>query len=161
MDLTTRSQAAISKAVASAAERGNPTVEPAHLGVALLDDREGLARALLGALGVDAGVLASELQAIADRLPAASGSSVAAPQTSRALLSVLTAAEREARSLGDEFVSTEHLLLGLAAGDGDVADSLSRHSATTVALTQALTQVRGSRRVTTADPEGTFQALEK
>jgi ATP-dependent Clp protease ATP-binding subunit ClpB len=161
MDLTTRSQLALSNAVKAAAAVGNPSVEPAHLAVALVDDSEGLTRALLGAVGADAATVAAELQLLVDKLPAAAGASVGAPQTSRALLNVLSTAEREARALSDEFVSTEHLLLALAGLRDPVADVLSRHGASAAALTDALGRVRGSRRVTTPDPEGTFQALEK
>jgi ATP-dependent Clp protease ATP-binding subunit ClpB len=161
MDLTTRSQLAVSTAVKTAAERGNPAVEPAHVAVALLDDAEGLTRPLLSSVGVDPLAVRGELQAIVDRLPAAAGPSVGAPQTSRALLTTLSGAEREARERGDDFVSTEHLLLALAAQDGEVATVLTRRGATRAALADALVTLRGSRRVTTADPEGTFQALAK
>src|ERR1700710_743496 len=113
MDLTTRAQQAVSSAVRTAAERGNPAVEPAHLTVALLDDDQGLTRPLLQAVGSDPLAVRADAQRAVDALPAASGASVAAPQTSRGLLAVLSAAEREARDRGDEYVSTEHLLIGL------------------------------------------------
>jgi len=161
MDMTTRSQQAVSSALKTAAERGNPALEPAHLAVALLDDAEGLPRQLLQAVGVDPVALRAEAQRLLDRLPAASGSSVAAPQTSRGMLAVLGAAEREARERGDEYVSTEHLLLGLAGGDSEVASLLTSHGARPDVLRDALSAIRGSARVTTPDPEGTFQALEK
>src|SRR5581483_8045053 len=88
----------------------------------------------------------------------------AAPQSSRALLATLAAAEREARSRSDEFVSAEHLLLALAdpsTGSGDVAELFRQYGATPQALASALESVRGSQHVTSPDPEGTFQALEK
>jgi len=151
MDLTTRSQQAVSTAVKTAAERGNPAVEPAHLAVALLDDAEGLTRPLLQAVGIDPLAARATVQRQVDALPAAAGSTVAAPQASRALLAVLSAAEREARDRSDEYVSTEHLLIALA----DVL------GATPAALRDALASIRGSQRVTSPDPEGTFQALEK
>jgi ATP-dependent Clp protease ATP-binding subunit ClpB len=161
MDLTTRSQQAISSAVKTAAERGNPATEPAHLAVALLDDAEGLPRPLLQAVGVDPLAIRTEAQRLVDRLPSASGSSVGAPQSSRGLLAVLNAAEREARDRSDEYVSTEHLLIGLAENGGEVADLLKQSGVTAAGLRDALQSVRGSQRVTSADPEGTFQALEK
>jgi ATP-dependent Clp protease ATP-binding subunit ClpB len=161
MELTTRSQQALSTAVRAGAERGNPAVEPAHLAVALLDDAEGLTRPLLQAVGVDPMQIRAEAQRLVDALPAASGVSVGAPQTSRALLTVLSAAEREARARSDEYVSTEHLLIALAQQGGELATLLGRHGVTPAALADALQAVRGSARVTTADPEGTFQALEK
>jgi ATP-dependent Clp protease ATP-binding subunit ClpB len=154
MDMTTRAQQAVSSAVRTAAERGNPAVEPAHLTVALLDDDQGLTRPLLQAIGLDPLALRATAQRAVDALPSASGASVAAPQTSRGLLAVLSAAEREARDRQDEYVSTEHLLIGLAQ-QGAVA------GATPEALRDALQNLRGSARVTTPDPEGTFQALEK
>jgi ATP-dependent Clp protease ATP-binding subunit ClpB len=151
MDLTTRSQQAVSSAVKAAAERGNPAVEPAHLAVALLDDAEGLTRPLLQAVGIDPLAARAAAQHQVDALPSAAGSTVAAPQPSRALLAVLSAAEREARDRSDEYVSTEHLMIALA-------DLLGAQPA---ALRDALASIRGSQRVTSPDPEGTFQALEK
>jgi ATP-dependent Clp protease ATP-binding subunit ClpB len=161
MDMTTRSTQAVNGAVKVAAERGNPAVEPAHLAVALLDDAETLARPLLQAVGADPLGVRAEAARLVDKLPSASGSSVAAPAASRGMLAVLGAAEREARDRSDEFVSAEHLLIALAATDGPVADVLRQNGATPEALADALKSVRGSARVTTADPEGTFQALEK
>jgi ATP-dependent Clp protease ATP-binding subunit ClpB len=161
MDMTTRSQQAVSSAVKAAAERGNPAVEPAHLAVALLDEADGLPRPLLQAVGVDPVAIRAEAQRLVDRLPSAAGSTVSAPAGSRGFLAVLGAAEREARERGDEYVSTEHLLLGLAETAGEVADLLKQHGVAPAALRDALQSVRGSQRVTTADPEGTFQALEK
>jgi ATP-dependent Clp protease ATP-binding subunit ClpB len=161
MDRTTRSEQAISSAVTMAAQRGNPAVEPAHLAVALLDDAETLARPLLQAVGTDPIAVRADVARLVDKLPSASGSSVAAPAASRTMLAVLGAAEREARDRSDEYLSAEHLLLALAGTDGDVADVLRQHGATVPALADALKSVRGSGRVTTPDPEGTFQALEK
>jgi ATP-dependent Clp protease ATP-binding subunit ClpB len=161
MDLTTRSQQAVSTAVKSAAERGNPAVEPAHVAVALLDDTDGLTRPLLQAVGVDPLTIRAEAQRLVDKLPSASGTTVGAPQTSRATLALLGAAEREARDRSDEYVSTEHLLLALASTASEVADLFKQHGITPDALSDALQSVRGSSRVTSPDPEGTFQALAK
>jgi ATP-dependent Clp protease ATP-binding subunit ClpB len=161
MDLTTRSQTALSAAVKTAAERGNPAVEPGHLLVALLDDAESLPRPMIQAVGADPLTVRAEAQALVDALPAASGASVGAPQTSRGVLAVLNAAEREARDRSDEYVSTQHLLIALADQPGPVADLLARHGLTAAALRDSLQSVVGSARVTSADPEGTFQALEK
>src|SRR6185503_17952221 len=103
MDLTTRSQQAVSNAVRDAAERGNPAVEPAHLAAALLADEQGLARPMVQAIGIDPAVLTKEFSTLVSALPAAAGASVSAPQTSRNLLSVLSAAERAAKDAGDEY----------------------------------------------------------
>ncbi len=161
MDFTTRSGQAISAAQRMAADRGNPAVEPAHLLVALLDDADTLTRPLLQALGVDPLSVRADAQRLVDQLPAASGGTVAAPQASRGLLAILSGAEREARDRSDEFVSAEHLLLAAAQHGGNVAELLTRHGLTKAALADALQSVRGSARVTSTDPEGTFQALEK
>jgi len=161
MDLTTLSQKALSNAARDAAQRGNPAVEPVHLAAALLADENGLARPMTQAVGVDPARLVSELNTLVSALPAAAGSTVSAPQPSRGLLSVLAAAERIAKDAGDEYVSGEHLLLALAEVTSEVSALLTRVGATPGALREALTQVRGSTRVTSPDPEGTYQALEK
>ena len=161
MDLTTRSQQAVNSAVKQAAERGNPAVEDAHLAVALLDDAETLTRPLLQAVGADPLEVRAELARLTEKLPSASGASVAAPQLSRSVLAVLGAAERAARARSDEYVSAEHLLLALAEQNTDTAEALRQHGATAAALSDALESVRGSQHVTSPDPEGTFQALEK
>ena len=161
MDLTTRSQQAVSNAVREAAERGNPAVEPAHLAVALLADEQGLARPMVQAVGIDPTGLAAELSTLVAGLPAAAGTNVSAPQTSRGLLNVLSTAERIARDGSDEYVSVEHLLLALAEVQSEVAGVLRRLGGTPEALRAALSQVRGSTRVTSPDPEASYQALEK
>src|SRR5690348_13883775 len=124
MNRTTRTEQAISGAVTLAAERGNPAVEPAHLAVAVLDDAETLARPLLQAVGADPLAVRSDISRLIDKLPSASGSSVSSPTASRGMLAVIGAAERQARDRSDEYISVEHLLLGLAATDGDVSDVL-------------------------------------
>jgi ATP-dependent Clp protease ATP-binding subunit ClpB len=161
MDLTTRSQQAFSAAARSAAELGNPAMEPAHLAVALLDDAEGLARPMVQAVGADPLAVRAEAQRLVDALPSATGSSVSPPQTSRGVLAVLGAAEREARDRGDEYVSTQHLLIALAEHGGPVAEMFGRFGLTPSALRDSLQSVAGSARVTSPDPEATFQALEK
>src|SRR5918993_1232770 len=103
----------------------------------------------------------AELTQLGNRLPSASGSTVSAPQLSRDALAAITAAQQLATEMGDEYVSTEHLLVGLATARSPVADLLRRHGATPEALREAFSKVRGSTRVTSPDPEGTYQALEK
>ncbi|MGI9093082.1 MAG: ATP-dependent chaperone ClpB [Mycobacteriales bacterium] len=159
--LTTKSQDAFAAAIRLAAEHGNPAVEPAHVLLALLRQDDGVASPLLRAAGVDPAAVATSAETIESRLPSASGSTVAAPQTSRGTLQVIGAAQRSAEQLGDEYLSTEHLLVGLATAGGEVADALRAAGATPDALTAAFTTVRGSRRVTSPDPESTYQALEK
>src|SRR3954449_8227200 len=156
--LTTKSQEALSTAVQSAATAGHPHVEPIHLLLALLVQTDGIARPLLEAAGADGSVVATQAKAVLDRLPAATGATVAAPGLSRPAIAVVNAAAEVANSLGDEFVSTEHLLVGLEKdGGATVADLLPKPDA----LLDAFTAVRGNRRVTTPDPEATYQALDK
>ena len=147
-------------ALQSASSAGNPDIRPAHLLVALLDQTDGIAAPLLKAVGVDPTVVHREAQAIVDRLPKTTGAS-STPQLGREALAALTAAQHLATEMDDEYVSTEHVLYGLAAGDSDVAQLLVRHGATQDALREAFTTVRGSARVTSPEPEGTYQALEK
>ena len=162
LNLTTRSQEAVSSAVRRAASSGNPHVEPLHLLLALLEQPDGIAAALLDAVGADRAALFSQTKAAVDRLPAASGASVSTPQFSQPAFRVLTAAQDLARERGDDFVSTEHLLVALAQQGGPgVGDVLAGAGATPTALIDALSALRGSSRVTTADPEGSFQALLK
>ncbi|QJY45921.1 ATP-dependent chaperone ClpB [Pseudonocardia broussonetiae] len=158
---TTKAQQAISAAVQAAALAGNPDVGPTHLLGALLAQGDGIAGPLLTAVGADPAAVRSELTALGNRLPSASGSTVGAPQLSRPALGAITAAQQLATEMGDEYVATEHLLVGLASARSEVADLLARHGATPDALREAFTQVRGSARVTSPDPEGTYQALEK
>ncbi|GAA4896954.1 ATP-dependent chaperone ClpB [Actinomycetospora straminea] len=158
---TTRTQQAVSNAVRAATVDGHPQVSPAHLAAALLDQTDGLTEPLLRAVGADPSAVRQDVGKVLAGLPSASGSSVAAPQFDREMARVLQHAQQLAADMGDEYVSTEHLLVGLAAAGGRTADVLTRHGATPEALKDAFTKVRGSGRVTSADPEGTFQALEK
>ena len=158
---TTKAQQAISAAVQAAALAGNPDVGPTHLLGALLAQGDGIAAPLLAAVGADAAAVRGELTQLSNRLPSASGSTVSAPQLSREALAAITAAQQLATEMGDEYVSTEHLLVGLAEAGGPVAQLLRRHGATPEALREAFAKVRGSARITSPDPEGSYQALEK
>ncbi|MGZ3141728.1 ATP-dependent chaperone ClpB [Lentzea chajnantorensis] len=158
---TTKTQQAVSAAVQAATLNGNPDVGPVHLLGALLAQADGLTAPLLSAVGADPTLVRKELEQLSRALPSASGASVSAPQFSRDAVRVLSRAQELATEMGDEYVSTEHLLVGLAQHGGQVADLLRRNGATPEALTEAFTKVRGSARVTSADPEGTYKALEK
>ncbi|ONI82283.1 ATP-dependent chaperone ClpB [Saccharothrix sp. ALI-22-I] len=158
---TTKTQQAVSAAVQAATIGGNPDVGPVHLLGALLAQGDGLTAPLLSAVGADPKQVHKELEQLTRALPAASGSSVSAPQFSRDAVRVLGKAQELATEMGDEYVSTEHLLVGLAHHGGQVADLLRRHGATPDSLKEAFGKVRGSARVTSPDPEGTYQALEK
>ncbi|AIY02626.1 chaperone ClpB [Arthrobacter sp. PAMC 25486] len=158
---TTKSQEALSAAAMNASTAGNPTVEPAHLLKALMDQRQGVAVALLKAAGVDPDEVSVGASAAIRNLPSSSGTSVAQAQLSRNTLLVVQAAQQAAERMGDSYVSTEHLLLGLADDAGTTGSALRQTGATRAALDAALPSVRGDGKVSTPDPENTFEALEK
>ena len=158
---TVKSQQAVQQAQARAAELGNPELQPVHLLLALVEDREGVIPAVLGKIGVAIERLESDLHRIEEKLPRVAGAA-AQPGPSQALTRALEQAFKEASNFKDEYVSTEHLLLGIAHLKGDAAyDVLAAAGATREAILKALTAVRGAQRVTDQNPEGKFQALEK
>jgi ATP-dependent Clp protease ATP-binding subunit ClpB len=159
--LTTRSQEAIAAAQRLAVARGQAALEPLHLLVALLEQSDGIAGPLLTAVGADPVDVRAKAEAALRRMPSVSGATVSAPSPSREFLRVLNAAGEQAGALGDEYISTEHLLVGLAGSGGEAGDVLTGSGATRDTLLSAFRTVRGNRKVTTPDPEGTFQALEK
>ena len=157
-NLTTRSQEALSSAVQSAAAAGHPHVEPLHLLHALLGQSDGIARPLLAAAGADPAAIARKTSEMLGRLPSASGATVSAPGLSRPSIAVVNAAAALAKSLGDDYVSTEHLLVGLAKdGGSQIAAILPKPDD----ILAAFEKVRGGKRVTSQDPESTYQSLEK
>ncbi|MFJ2188599.1 ATP-dependent chaperone ClpB [Kitasatospora sp. NPDC087861] len=158
---TTKTQDALSAAIRQAGADGNPDVKPVHILIALLEQPEGIARPLLEAVGANVTRIDAEARRQLAALPTAMGSTVAAPQLARDTLAVLTEAGKRADDLDDQYVSTEHLLVGLAAEGGPVAELLVQQGATAKALLAAFKDVRGSGRVTSPDPEGTYKALEK
>src|ERR1700727_3846506 len=159
--LTRKSQEAVSAAVRRAHPQGNPHVEPLHLLAAPISVEGGPAAPLLRAVGADpAAVLRGAEDQIA-RLPKAAGTTVSAPDTARPLSLALATAAKRAREMGDEYVSTEHLLVGLATDGGQAADVLRKAGAGPDELLGAFEKVRGPGRVTTENPEETYQALEK
>ena len=159
--LTTKAQEGLSVAVRSAATAGHSAVEPVHLMKALLAQSDGLTAPLLEAAGADVADVRTEVDAIAAALPSASGSTVSAPGLARQTYAVLSNAGEVARELEDEYVSTEHLLVGLAHVESPIRQLLNRYGVTAERLRAAFTQVRGSARVTSPDPEGTYDALNK
>ena len=159
--LTTKAQEALSVAVRSAATAGHSAVEPVHLMRALLAQTDGLTRPLLEAAGADAAAVGRDVDAALAALPSASGSTVSAPGLARQTYAVLSHAGEVAKELEDEYVSTEHLLVGLAHVESPVRELLNRHGVTAERLRAAFTQVRGTARVTSPDPEGTYDALNK
>lgn len=158
---TTKSQEALSGAAMNASTAGNPQVEPAHLLKALMDQREGVAVALLRATGADPDAVSVQASSAIKALPATSGGSSQQAQLSRPALQAIQHAKEEADRLGDSFVSTEVLLVGLSAGNDAAARLLRDAGASREALLAALPGVRGDGKVDSPDPENTFQALEK
>jgi ATP-dependent Clp protease ATP-binding subunit ClpB len=159
--LTVKSQEAVAQAQARATELGNPEVQPVHLLLALIEDREGVIPSVLDKIGVPTERLEHELHRIEEKLPRVAGSA-SQPGLSQALNKALEQAFREAANFKDEYISTEHLLLGAARLKGDPAgEALVALGATHEAILKALTAVRGTQRVTDQNPEGKFQALEK
>jgi ATP-dependent Clp protease ATP-binding subunit ClpB len=158
---TRKSQEALADARRRAVADGNPHVDALHLLAALIQQSGGTTAPLLRALGIDpAAVLADTSDRLA-KLPSAAGATVSAPDWSRQVLAAMTTADKHARELGDEYISTEHLLVGLATDGGQAAEVLRKAGATPTALLDAFEQIRGHARVTSEDPEATYQALEK
>src|SRR6516225_1111193 len=159
--LTHKSQEALSVAIRRAAADGSPQVEALHLLVALLEQADGTTGPLLRAVGADPALIAKQAEERLARQPRASGATLSSPGASRALNAAIATASKRAGQLGDEYISTEHLLVGLAADGGEAKAVLAAAGATPDTLLEAFSQIRGSARVTSQDPEGTYKALEK
>jgi len=159
-EMTTKAQEAIASALQAASAAGNPQVEPIHLLQALIEQREGIALSLLQAVGADARAIGTLTRNALVSLPSTQGASAGSAQASRALLAVVQDAEERAQGAGDQYISTEHLLIALAASDTEAGRILTQGGAQVDALTQALSQLRPDP-ITTADPEGSFEALAK
>jgi len=159
--LTRKSQEALTEALRRATSAGNPNVDGLHLLAALLDQEGGIAVPLLRAAGADPAAIAGRASDLLARMPRVAGATASAPETSRPLIAALAAAAKRATEMGDEYVSTEHLLVGLAAEGGQAARVLRDAGASPEALLSSFEKVRGQARVTSPDPEDTYQALEK
>jgi ATP-dependent Clp protease ATP-binding subunit ClpB len=157
---TTRTQEAIAQAIQGATGAGHSQLEAIHLLDALLRQDDTLVRPLLTAAGVAADDVARATAAEIQKLPAATGTTVAAPSYSRAAIQALTSSQDVAAELKDEFTSGDHLLIALATVDSSAKRVLSEHKGSIEALRGALSQVR-KQRITSANPEATFEALEK
>ncbi|MHA5054590.1 ATP-dependent chaperone ClpB [Streptomyces sp. SD15] len=164
-ELTNRSRDAINAATQRAVSAGHPDLTPAHLLLALLAGRGRQTNEniidLLAAVGVDQASVRSATERVLAGLPSVTGSTVAPPQPNRELLAVIAEAAEKAKELGDDYLSTEHLLIGIAAKGGQSGDVLSQQGANAKKLLDAFQNSRGGRRVTTPDPEGQYKALEK
>jgi ATP-dependent Clp protease ATP-binding subunit ClpB len=159
---TIKSQEAVQAAQRLADERRNPQITPEHLLAVMLEQDSGVVVPVLRKLGVDPAAVRQTLGGALDALPKLSGGAATEPAGgSTELVQVLRAAEHEMRELGDEYVSTEHLLLSLSAHGSGAGDALRSNGATHEQLLKALSEVRGSHRVTDQNPEDKFQALAR
>ena len=159
-EMTTKAQEAVSSALQAAGAAGNPQVEPIHLLEALIEQREGIALSLLEAVGADVRAIGARTRNALVALPSAQGASTGSAQPSNALLAVVRDAGERAEAAGDQYISTEHLLIALAASQTEAGRILSQAGVDADALTQALAQLRPDP-ITSADPEGSFEALSK
>ena len=159
-EMTTKAQEAVSSALQAAGAAGNPQVEPIHLLEALIEQREGIALSLLEAVGADVRAIGARTRNALVALPSAQGASAGSAQPSNALLAVVRDAGERAEAGGDQYISTEHLLIALAASQTEAGRILAQGGVEADALTQALTQLRPDP-ITSADPEGSFEALSK
>ena len=159
-EMTTKAQEAVSSALQAAAAAGNPQVEPIHLLEALIEQREGIALSLLEAVGADVRAIGARTRNALVALPSAQGASAGSAQPSNALLAVVRDAGERAEAGGDQYISTEHLLIALAASQTEAGRILTQGGVEADALTQALAQLRPDP-ITSADPEGSFEALSK
>jgi ATP-dependent Clp protease ATP-binding subunit ClpB len=156
---TLKAQEAVQRAQDLAADAGNPQIDPMHLLAALLNENEGVVRPILEKIGVNRSQLDRIVQAELGHLPKSSGGGP--PQPTQQLTSVFESAQREAGTMKDDFVSTEHLLLALSKADSKAKSTLKLNAVTEKELLDAMRAVRGNQRVTDQNPEAKFQALEK
>jgi len=157
--LTIRAQEAVGAAQALASEKGHPQIEPLHLLAALLKEKEGVVEAIMQRIGANRAQLNRIVDSELGHLPTVSGGS--APGLGQAAQQVLEAAQRQADSMKDEFVSTEHLLLALARVDSKAKNVLKLNAISEKDVLTAMQAVRGSSRVTDQTPEDKFQALQR
>ena len=159
---TTMAQEAVGDAIQSASAAGNAQVETLHVMDALLRQENGVARSLIEAAGGGPQAIGAAVRNALVALPSASGSSTSQPQASRQLTAAIAQAEKEMQQIGDEYVSTEHLLIGIAASKpNQSAEILEKNGVTAASLRKAVPGVRGGAKVTSPDAEGSYKALEK
>jgi ATP-dependent Clp protease ATP-binding subunit ClpB len=158
---TEKAREAVAAAVELARQGNNPQIEPEHLLVAVVAQREGIIPRVLGKMNADPAQIARAARELLAKIPSAYGGSE--PRLSPRLDKVTAAAESEAGRMKDEFVSTEHLVIAIVdEGAGSpAAQLLKQHGVTRETFLQALTSIRGSQRVTNENPEGTYEALER
>ena len=159
---TLKAQDAVARAQQLAAEHGQQQIEPEHLLRTLLDDAEGVPRAILLKLGANADLVLSRTDEAVERYPKVYGGAAGNAYVSNRLNAVFSAALKEMEQLRDEYVSTEHLFIAAAGEHGGTAgEILRRQGATKEAIYRVLKEIRGSQRVTDQTPEGKYRALER
>ena len=162
MDLnryTNKAQQALMAAQSLAADYGHSSIEPVHVLTSLLAQEEGVAPQLVSKIGASPANILAETQTRLDGLPRVTGSNTQIG-LSRQTMDVLNRSEKNAKQMKDDYVSTEHILMALA-DDSPVADLLNRQGIDKNAILQALASIRGGQRVTSQDPESTYESLEK
>ena len=158
---TNKSREALMEAQNCAVRLNNNELRALHLLYALLNQTEGLIPSVVSKLGVNVSLLANQLAGELDKLPKVSGNQ-GQIYTSGEFSALLTQAAEKAEEMGDEYISTEHLFMGILNGSGSAAEKLlNKAGITCEKVLQSLQTIRGSQRVTSADPEGTFEALKK
>ena len=160
-EYTTKSREALAAAHQLASTHGNQELTPVHLFGAILADGEGVAVSLLQQAGADVTQLSQALQKEVEKLPKVTGAGASQVYASREVSQVLSAAEQEADQLGDEYISVEHLLLALVSSAPSLEKLVRQFKIDRTSLLSAMQKVRGNQRVTSENPEGTFNALEK
>ena len=160
-NFTIKAQEAIQSAASDAVRAGNPNVETAHLLVALLEQPDGIAASLIDATGADRVQVLSAAKSIVLALPRATGSNVGQPALAQSMHVVIAEAKNYASKGGHAFVSSDHLMLTLASNKDAVGELLNKAGITPAQLNAGIEKLTGGRRVTSQDPEGTYEALEK
>ncbi|HTC92853.1 MAG TPA: ATP-dependent chaperone ClpB [Terriglobales bacterium] len=159
--LTLKAQEAVQRGNDIAAEHGNPELQPVHLLLALVEDREGIVPPVLEKIGASVEAIAADAKGLIERMPKVSGGGATQAQLSAKASKVLESAFKEAERFKDEFVSTEHLLLAIADVKDEAAKLLTAQGATRDAILKALTTIRGTQKVTDQNPEAKYQALQR
>ncbi len=157
---TIKSQEALSAAQTLAANKRHTETTPDHLLLALLEQRDGIVVPVLRRLGAPVEGIRADVNAALERRATVTGAAHE-PTTARELVTVLREAEAQAGKLGDDYISTEHILLALAESQGDAGEALRAHGATAEAVAENVEKVRGPHKVTDQNPEDKYQALEK
>lgn len=156
---TNKAQQALLKAQGIATEYHHSSIEPLHIFLGLLEQEDGVVPRIIQKIGAHPAAMQGELGGLLAKMPHPSQPSAGVP-IGRAALQVLTQAEKEARNMRDEYISTEHLLLALS-GERDMGAVLRRHAVNYDDILQALQAIRGRQRITSQDPESTYESLTR